>query len=159
MEVKKTSIERRTLLFALLGLVVWSSVATITAIYYYTQYTETRKTFEDIKSLVIHTNVLIDYGNGTQNWHNETVIAGSTAFDALLTTTKNVEYTASLYGVFVTSIDRVKNVAVTQTSGRAWLWYYWHATSSKWTDLLKASDAYILKPDDSTAWRYENYSF
>jgi predicted nucleic acid-binding protein len=134
-------------------------MATLTAAYYYTQYVETRKTFEELKSLVIDANVLMNYGNGTQSWRNETVMAGSTAFDALLAVTKNVEYQTTAYGVFVTSINRVKNVAETLTSGHAWLWYYWNVTASKWTDLLKAADAYILKPNDSITWRYESYSY
>lgn len=152
------SIQRRMLLFVTLGLMVWSAVATLTAAYYYTQYVETRKTFEELKSLVIDVNVLMDYGNGTQGWYNETLMAGSTALDALLAVTKNVEYKTYPFGVFVTSINGVKNEG-TATSGHAWLWYYWNATTSKWTDLLKAADAYILKADDSTAWRYESYSY
>lgn len=153
------SIQRRTMLFVILGLTVWSAAATLTAAYYYSQYVETRRTFQELKSLVIDVNVLMNYGNDTQDWHNETVIAGSTAFEALLTVTKNVEYQTTAYGVFVTSIDGVKNVAETLTSGRAWLWYYWNATASKWTDLLKAADAYILRPNDSITWRYESYSY
>lgn len=153
------SIPRRMFLFVILGLAVWSTVASLTAAYYYTQYAETRRTFEEFKSLVINANVQMNYGNGIQNWHNETVIAGSTAFDALLTVTTNVVYQTTAYGVFVTSIDGVKNVAETPTSGRAWLWYYWNATTLKWADLLKASDAYVLRPNDSIAWRYESYSY
>jgi len=153
------SIQRRTFLFAILGLAVWSTAASLTAAYYYTQYVETRRTFEELKSLVINANVQMNYGNETQNWHNETVIAGSTAFDALLTVTTNVEYQTTAYGVFVTSVDGVKNVAETPTSGRAWLWYYWNATTLKWADLLKASDAYVLRPNAAIAWRYESYSY
>lgn len=133
--------------------------ATLAGVYYYTLYIETRKTFEELNSLLIKTNVLMDYGNGTRLWHNETVIAGSTTFDALLATTTNVEYTTTVYGVFVSSINGVKNVAETPSSGRAWLWYFWNATTSKWIDLYKASDAYILKPNDSITWRYEDYSY
>jgi hypothetical protein len=153
------SISRRTFLFVALGLIVWVAVATLTSAYYYSQYVETRRTFEELKSLVIDVNVFMDYGNGTQDWHNETVIAGATAFDALLGVTKNVEYQTTAYGVFVQSIDGVRNVAETQLSGRAWLWYYWNATSASWTDLMKASDAYILRPSDSIEWRYQSYSF
>lgn len=153
------SIQRRTFLFVILGLAVWSAAATLTAAYYYTQYLETRRTFEELKSLVIDVNLLMNYGNGTENWHNETVIAGSTAFEALLTVTKNVEYQTTAYGVFVTAINGVKNVAETSASGHAWLWYYWDTTASKWTDLLKAADAYILRPNDSVTWRYESYSY
>jgi len=153
------NMQRRTLLFVMLGLAVWSAVATFTAAYYYKQYLETRGAFQELKSLVIDVNVLMNYGNGTQDWNNETVVAGSTAFDALLTVTTNVEYQTTAYGVFVTSIDRVKNVAETPASGRAWLWYYWNVTTLKWTDLLRASDAYVLRPNDSIAWRYESYSY
>ena len=153
------SVQRRTLIFVAMGLAVWALVATLATAYYYGLYVETRATFEELKSLAINASVLLDYGNGTLNWHNQTVIAGSTAFEALLGATKKVEYKTSAYGVFVSSIEGVSNVEETLTSGRAWLWYWWSATSSKWIDLLKASDAYILKPDDSIAWCYESYSY
>jgi len=146
-------------MFAALGLAVWALMATLAAAYYHGQYVETRGTFEELKSLAINVNLLLDYGNTTKNWHNQTVIAGSTVFEALLVVTKKVEYKTSAYGVFVSAIDGVNNVAETPMSGRAWLWYWWNATSSKWTDLMKASDAYILKPGDSIAWRYESYSY
>ncbi len=152
------SIRRRTFLFAALGLAVWALVATFAAAYYYGLYTETRGSFEELRSLAIPVNVLLDYGNGTMNWHNQTVIAGATSFEALLAVTKKVEYQTSAYGVFVSSIDGVSNVVETLSSGRAWLWYWWNTTSLKWTDLLKASDAYFLKPDDIITWRYESYS-
>ena len=151
--------QRRTLGFVAIGFVVWSLVATLTAAYYYSLYVETRRTFDELKSLAIDVNLLLDYGNGTQRWHNQTMIAGSTTFEILLTVTKNVDYKLSAYGVFVSAIDGVQNVAETPTSGRAWLWYWWNATSSKWTDLMKASDAYILRPNDSVVWRYESYSY
>ena len=153
------SVKRRTLMFAAMGLAVWALVATLASVYYYGLYVETRATFEQLKSLAIDINVLLDYGNQTMNWHNQTVIAGSTAFEALLAVTKKVEYKTSAYGVFVSSINGVSNVVETPTSGRAWLWYWWNATSLKWTDLLRASDVYILKPGDSIAWRYESYSY
>ena len=153
------NIQRRTFMFAAMVLAVWAIVASLAAAYYYGLYTETRATFEQLRSLAIDVNLLIDYGNGTMRWHNQTVIAGSTTFEALLTATKKVEYKTSAYGVFVSSIDGVSNVAETPTSGRAWLWYWWNATSSRWTDLLKASDIHILKPNDSVAWRYESYSY
>lgn len=153
------SSERRALLFSLVGLVVWSLVATMAAIYYYSQYTETRRTFDELKALTIYTNVLLDYGNGTQSWHNKTLTrAGATTFDALLATTTNVEYKMYSFGVLVTSIDGVQNVVESPSSGRAWLWYYWNATSSEWAFGPIAADAYILKPDDTIAWRYESYS-
>lgn len=153
------SAEKRTLLFALLGLLVWSSVATMTAIYYYTQYADARKTFEELEGLVMHANVMIDYGNGTLRWHNETIVAGSTAFDALLATTKKVEFKSYPVGVYVTSIDGVSEAVLTEKSGRSWLWYYWNAAASRWASANKAADMYILKPGDSTAWRYESWSF
>lgn len=151
------SMEKRTLMFALLGLIVWSSIASITAFYYYAQYNETRQTFEQLKSLIIQTNVLIDYGNGTENWHNETVTAGSTAFDGLLAATKNVEYRVYSFGVMVESINGVKTVVESPTTGRAWLWYHWNATTSKWIEGTTGADAYVLRPDDSTTWRYQSY--
>lgn len=153
------SSERRTFLFALLGLLVWSLVATIATVYYYDQYTDTRRTFDELKALVMYENIMFDYGNGTQSWHNKTIArAGSTVFDVLLAVTTNVEYKMYSFGVLVTSINGVKNVVESPTSGYAWLWYYWNATTSKWAYPLKAADAYIVKPDEAIAWRYERYS-
>ncbi len=152
------SSERRTLLFSLVGLIVWSLVATMAAIYYYSQYTETRKTFNELKSLTIYTNVLLDYGNGTQSWHNRTLTrAGSTAFDALRAMTTKVVYDKYSFGVLVTSIDGVRNVAENPSSGHAWFWYYWNTTAAQWTYSQIGADAYILKPEESIAWRYEHY--
>lgn len=149
-------------MFALLGLVVWSSAATLTAAYYYTQYSETRDSFEQFRSVVTNTNVLIDYGNGTADWHNETIIAGSTGFDALLAATKNVEYKMYVIGVRVLSINGLAESVEAQTptsvAGRGWFFYNWESTASNWTQSSKGADQYILKPNDSTAWRFEPYS-
>jgi hypothetical protein len=149
---------RRTLIFVAMGLVVWSLVATLTAAYYYSLYVDTRRTFDELKSLAIDVNLLLDYGNGTQKWHNRTAVAGTTVFEILLAVTKNVSYESSLYGAYVKAIDGVQQVQETETSGRAWLWSWWNATSSEWTKLMVASDMYILRPNDSVAWRYESYS-
>lgn len=142
----------------MLGLAVWAAVGTLTTAYYYNQYAETRRTFEEFKSVVNNVNVLINYGNGTQNWHNETLIAGATAFDALLAVTKNVDYQIFSFGVLVKSVNGVKN-AGTPTSGYAWFWYDWNATTLSWTDLQKGADVYILKPNDSIEWQYQSYSY
>jgi len=150
------SSERRALLFSLVGLVAWSLVATMAAIYYYSQYTETRKTFDQLKALVIYADVLLDYGNGTQSWHNKTIArAGATAFDALLATTTNVEYKMYPSGVYVTSID---GVVESPMSRHAWFCYCWNATATQWSSGPIVPDAYSLKPDDTIAWRYEGYS-
>jgi len=150
-------------LFALLGLVVWAAAATLTAAYYYTQYTETRGAFEQWKSIVANTSILIDYGNGTADWHNETVLAGSTAFDALLTATKDVKYNMSLNGAYVWSINGLAGSKETQTptsaTGTSWFFYCWSSTGSNWTLSSTGADQYILKPNDSTAWRFEHYSY
>jgi hypothetical protein len=153
------SIQRRTLGFVAMGLIVWSLVSTLTAAYYYSLYVETRRTFDELKSLAIDVNLLLDYGNGTQRWHNRTAIAGTTVFEILLAVTKNVSYESSLYGAYVKAIDGVQEVQETKTSGRAWLWSLWNVTSSEWTKLMVPSDIYILKPNDSVAWRYESYSY
>lgn len=109
------------------------------------------------------TNVLIDYGNGTANWHNETVIAGSTAFDALLAVTKEVEYNMSANGAIISSINGLTGSVEAQTPtsarGTSWFFYYWSSTGSNWTLSSVGADQYILKPNDATAWRFEHYSY
>ncbi len=144
-------IQRRALVFATVGLAVWASVSTLTAAYYYSQYAETRRNFEELRSLVINVNVMIDDGNGNPEWHNTTVIAGSTAFDALLQVA-SVEYKLYSFGAYVTSINGVSENLVSKLS---WYWYWWNATSSGWDMGLVGCDTYTLEPNDSIKWSYE----
>jgi len=153
------SLRKRTFVFVTLALLVWSMAATGFAGYYYTQYTNVKKAFEESESLIIQIDILMDYGNGTRIWHNQTMlVAGSTVFDALLTITNDVQFQTSAFGVFVTSINGVENVAE-DTTGFAWLWYYWDAEKSEWTSGPVGADQYVLNPDGVIAWCYEGYSF
>jgi hypothetical protein len=152
-------VRKRTFVFVALALLVWSVAASGFAGYYYTQYTNVKKAFEESESLIIKIDVLMDYGNGTKIWHNQTMlVAGSTVFDALLTITNDVQFQTSAFGVFVTSINGVENVAE-GTTGFAWLWYYWDTEKSEWTSGPVGADQYVLNPDGVIAWRYESYSF
>jgi len=151
-------VEKRTLALAVLATLVWASTATGFAAYYYIN-------FQDLLTVIggapIKVDVLIDYGNGTREWHNGTVLfANSTVFDALLSVTKNVKFDVyPSLGVLVTEINGVKNVG-NVTSGMAWMWYYWEKESWNWGP--EACDKYILGklgPHSIILWNYTSYSY
>jgi len=130
------------------------------SIYYYNEYSRYKDLYsravEELKRLKTHmlVSVLIDYGNGTLEWHNETEVPiGST----LLNVTEkvaDVNYTVYTFGVLVTSIN-----------GRGgdpnyyWIWYIWNATSSRWELGPVAADAFTLHHGDIVAWIYEKDSW
>jgi len=65
----------------------------------------------------IFVDLLIDYGNGTNEWHNRTrVLIGSSLLNATEAVAK-VEYTVGTYGAFVTKINSVGG-----ESDAYWLW-------------------------------------
>ncbi len=157
-------VEKRTVTFIALALLVWSIAATFFMGYYYISYTSLMKA---IGGTPVKLDILIDYGNETQRWYNGSVFfANSTVFDALLSVTKDVNFETGTWGTLVTAINRVENAIETQTAtqitGWAWLWYYWGTEESRWEYGPEASDRYFLGrlgPYGAILWRYEQYSY
>jgi len=127
------------------------------AVYYYGEYTryETlyRNTLRDLEALTIRVNILIDYGNGTRTWYNNTrVPLGFTLLNATSRIAK-VNYSSYTFGgqsyAFVNKINGVGG-----DTGKFWLWYYWDQSSSKWEYSLVASDSYILQDRSIVSWVY-----
>jgi len=132
--------------------------------FYYTSYTSLVKT---IGGTPVRVDILIDYGNETKEWTNGSVFfANSTVFDTLLSVTKDVKFETGAWGVLVTAINGVENVietqTATQTTGWAWIWYYWDAENSRWEEGQVASDKYYLGelgPHGAIRWLYKHYSY
>jgi hypothetical protein len=109
-----------------------------------------------VDAISVKTNILINYGNGTLQWHNDTLVPfGATLFDATRAVTEvKYEFYSGL-GVFVTSINGVENNA---DEMKSWLWWYWDFTSSEWKLGDVGCDQHILHRGDVVAWFYESYA-
>ena len=130
------------------------------SIYYYNEYTKYQtlynETVENLRELKSHmlVDVLIDYGNGTQEWYNETrVPIGATLFDATKEIAK-INYTTGQFGILITAINGRKG-----KPGYYWMWYIWNSTSGEWEMGPVAADAFTLHHGDTVSWVYEKPSW
>jgi hypothetical protein len=145
-------VRRRTAVFVILAFSVWAILATGMAGYYYLRFEDVMGAFQQIKSSMIEITLLIDYGNGTETWHNETaLIAGSTAFDALHAVA-DVQSKVDNIGLFITSINGRE-----AGENSYWLWYLWNTEKTDWDYSLDAVDQYILLPDDVLKFELTNW--
>lgn len=139
-----------------LGLLCLTIFTTYLAIYYYTEFQKYQTLYNEALSKFskyILVNILINYGNGTASWYNNTAVAiGSNLLQATKIIAK-VEYTEYSFGVFVTSIN---NVAGNKT--HAWLWYIWNSTKRNWDLGPTGADGYILKNGDIISWIYTKWA-
>jgi len=99
-------------------------------------------------------NVLIDYGNGTLEWHNETQVPIGATLLNVTEKIAEINYTVYSFGVFVTSINGKEG-----ESGYFWIWYVWNSTAGKWEPGAVAADAFTLHHGDTVSWVYEKPSF
>ncbi|MEM2954307.1 MAG: DUF4430 domain-containing protein [Candidatus Bathyarchaeia archaeon] len=109
-----------------------------------------------VDAISVKTNILINYGNGTLQWHNETLVPfGATLFDATQAIAEVKYTTFPELGAFVTSINGVEN---NDAEMKSWLWWYWDFTSSEWKLGDVGCDKQILHRGDIMAWCYESYA-
>jgi len=136
-----------------MGLLCAFILASSLAAYYYIEYTNYKNLY--VETLIelqkyensIFIDLLIDYGNGTMEWHNRTrVPIGSSLLNATQAIAE-VEYTIGTYGVFVTKINGVGG-----ESNAYWLWYFWNGTGWEWGPV--ACDAYTLRNGEIISWLY-----
>lgn len=114
-------------------------------------YERTIEEYEDLMMLMMKVNILIDYGNGTLEWHNETLVQrGSTLFEVTKRVAR-VDYVSG-DGVFITHINGVGG-----EMGRYWLWYFLNSTSGEWELVWETCDKHIMQDGETVAWRYEKF--
>jgi len=125
-------------------------------VHYYIEYTNYQRLYaETLNELQEYENsifidLLIDYGNGTKEWHNRTrVLIGSSLLNATEAVAE-VEYTLGKYGVFVTKINGIGG-----ESNAYWLWYFWNGTGWEWGPV--ACDAYTLRNGEIVSWMYTRF--
>jgi len=154
-------VEARKWPWLCLGLLCWAIAASAIAAYYYVGYLEMREAYETAKAYVA-VSLCIDYGNGTVEWHNGTLMpAGSTLFNLTEHVTWNFSYTVwPGMGVYVTCINSVCERIITPGhEGYSWIWYYWDPEAKAWVWGPVACDRHVLYNGEVLAWRYEHWSF
>jgi len=126
--------------------------------YYYTEYIKYQqlysKTLRELQKYdrYVFVNILIDYGNSTKEWHNNTLIVRGADLLNATRIVSEVNYTRGTYGAFVTHINFVGGDPNTY-----WLWYSWNSTSSNWDFGPVACDAHILSEGEIVAWIYTKF--
>lgn len=133
---------------AILLLAISTIIASSMSIYYYYQYSEILK---KIQGTIIHVNLGINDGKSTK-WFNGTAVKAGSSLLNVTMLVANVEYT--IYpgmGVFVESINGVKN-----EHPYYWMWWTW--TSYGWFEGPVAADKYIVGDKETLFWYYENTS-
>jgi hypothetical protein len=123
---------------------------------------ELSRTISEVTTLAV--NVCFDYGNGTVEWHNNTVIStGSSLFQL----TQKVAMINKTYDALtrpghirITSINNKEEYThydIGYSEGAAWLWYYWDANKQDWVFGPVGCDAWILKDGGMYKWSFEQW--
>ena len=144
-----------TVSLALISALVLTSGLTF---YYYSRYVTAEKQYLDtlssLNEVSYKVNILINYGNGTKRWYNQTTIPiGWSFLNATLKATEGkVEGTWYPFGVFVTSINGVRG-----TGQQFWLWFHWDKAKGKWLPCAEAGQAAVgpqprYRPGTTGSW-------
>jgi hypothetical protein len=119
------------------------------------------------QATALSVNVVIDYGNGTLEWHNQTkVTAGYTLFRL---TQENAVIKSSYFAYMEPGHIRIDSIngkatIVNYTNpsyswGYSWIWYYWNDSEQKWVSGPVGCDAWLLKNGGVYKWNYEYWHF
>jgi len=101
----------------------------------------------------IKVKILVDYGNGSKVWYNDTTINnGDNLFKAMMKVLK-VTYTTYQYGVFIESINNVRN---DPSKNMYWIWWRWDSEKKIWVLGSMSCDKYIPVNGEVFAWKYSN---
>ncbi len=151
--------EKKLATYVILGVIVWAILGTFVGAYYYVQYITYRNEYnyltDQLDAISIKANIVINYGNGTKVWYNNTVLPlGSTAFIAINITVNTVEYTdyGGDLGILVTSINGVAN-----DGPYGWFYCYWNHEEFEWKFPDHSSSRHILHDGDVVAFTYDSY--
>ncbi len=113
---------------------------------------ERQQLAEELDEIGVEINLLIDFGNGTRLWFNNTILPyGSSLLNATLVKAQPVKYTVSDMGVFVDEIMGVPN-------SHPWYWLWWRFEDNQWVMGETAADAAKLKDGGIYAWKYSDTS-
>jgi hypothetical protein len=123
------------------------------ALNYYYKYTVLE---EDYLELLVqfdefsaHVNIMVDYGNGTVVWYNDTLIhLGANLLNAT-DIACDIEVQSSNFGSFVTSIN-----GLAQDASNFWIWSIYE---EEWSMGPVGADQFILHEGDIVGWTYTSF--
>ncbi|MHA1713962.1 MAG: DUF4430 domain-containing protein [Candidatus Ranarchaeia archaeon] len=131
-------------------ILIWAVGASGVGAYYYFQYTTTNDAYQKIVGEeTIIASIGFDYGNGTIEWHNSTVIPFNST--VLYLTNQTAEITGKKYsfGFYLTGINDV----ISNASGNEKYWVY----SVNGNYAMVGPDAYYLRFGDIVLWSYSGF--
>lgn len=143
----------------LAGMLIASSVAALYVYKYDTAQNNANVYLSELRSSsssVQTTSILLDFGNGTVTWHNDTQVQpGTNLYTAtVIVAGGNVNATwYPQYGEhYVTGIDNVENSATES-------WFLWtHNGSATWQVASTGADLYQASDGTLYAWTFCNYN-
>ena len=154
-----------------LSLVIALVLTGFTASYYYLQFssvqTSYRETLTNLEKISFKISILINYGNGTREWLNNTRIPiGSNTYNATLSVlgecTSNTglcaKYFPQYMAHFINAINGVGLVKDEQHKNWAWILCLWDAGAKDWKISDVGADALVLQNGQILAWVYEDTS-
>jgi hypothetical protein len=103
---------------------------------------------------VTQVDVMLNYGNGTVNWHNVSLTGISNAFKATQTAADTLNYTVYSYGILVDAIDGVWG-----NSTHWWALFFWNLTSGNWEFSSVGAIDLVLSDGDMIAWVHGAHSW
>lgn len=135
-------------------------VSTAAALFYY-QYNQVKSQNEayisqlDKLNATYYTDALIDYGNGTNSWHNNTQVkVGSNLWDVTrLITNDNVTATCCAYGEHF--IEGIYGVEYNSTTS----WFLWtYNSTALWQVAPTGPDDITVQNNTIFAWTFCGYN-
>jgi hypothetical protein len=143
-------LKKRVFVIVTLALLTWSILATGFAAFYYNQFSDISKVLQNVS---VKVSILIDYGNGTLEWHNGTVLpAGIT----LLNATRAVA-NVKMDPEYASIVDSINNVENNQQTNQYWTVYYWDINAKEWKEVLQSISTLILQQGEMIEWLYQTY--
>jgi len=141
-----------------IGLMGFVILSLTLGVFYYTEYERYQQLYSETLLQLkkyepyMFVSLLINYGNGTQVWHNNTLVSIGASLLNATRIVSNIDYTLGQWGAFVTHINGVGDDPNT-----FWVFNIWNSTSTSWDYGLVGAEAYILKEKEIVSWVYQKF--
>jgi hypothetical protein len=111
---------------------------------------EYQRTLGELERFTVTVNILIDYGNGTSVWYNDTRVAVGESMLEATEQVADVDYSVTEYGAFINGVNGVSGEL-----NRYWIWSYY---DGGWQYGPVGADQWRLHSGDKVAWVYTEFS-
>jgi len=108
------------------------------------------KAIGELERFTVIVDIMIDYGNGTVVWYNETRVAAGESLLEATGLVAELDYTWTEYGAFVNAVNGVNG-----EPNKYWMWSYYEGG---WQLGPVGADQWRLHDGDRVAWVYTGFS-